>query len=108
TFFTKYKFIQNGCSRYKYDSEDDHFKVFLEVVVESFEKKSLKVVSSGEHGGCPCDAAYDIIKTELLSIHIHDAGNDRRKGPDEGKETCKNDCTSSVLVIKFFGLVQVT
>ena len=84
------------------DDGDDHQ---LEVLLNGFQSPEPPPTQQEEQH--PGNAARDVVDGEPGVVHLADAGDERREGPDDGHEPGQDDRHAAVPLVKRVRLEQV-
>lgn len=93
---------RGGKNREDNDAEDDRQEIAINVGNEAPEEVSKQRKPDG-----PKKPAEDIVRKEVRVAHRSHAGEDGRKGPDDGKKASEDDRLSPMLRVKAFGAKEV-
>ncbi len=81
--FAKKQFYENrgGCDQH--DGDNDHFQVLFKIKAKLLFGEGVQVMPDKQHRNNPGNTTHNIIKTEFLFVHIHNAGNNGCKCANE-------------------------
>src|SRR5207247_2439596 len=83
--------------------DDDHDDDYDVNVVSDVRDRAAQQVAHPGHAGHPSHTAGDIVDEEAAVSHLADAGDDRRKGTNDGDEACDHDRLGAMALVEAAG-----
>ncbi len=82
--------------------------MLFQVKIKFSKEQFVKIMTRKKHRKNPGHAAYNVIVSEFLFIHAHNACNDGSKRSDNWHKPSEHNGLAAMLVIKFFRIVQIS